>query len=208
MTETKSPEASPEVTYSTYMSKYLNVSNVAIELNFRILIILIERCFFQMDPEGSPKENDVLWTNCLLGRLLFDMHSCPEAINLIQDKIQRKLSNIKLPYFMESLLVTEVAIGQDAPMIHKIAKPALDERGLWFDLNITYKGSVTMTVETKLNLMKLTRASSVSGDIVDDKSVPTRSPIFDSDVEDSPETSTEDEDIGNVASSIASKETT
>lgn len=135
------------------------------------------------------------------------MHSCPEAINLIQDKIQRKLSNIKLPYFMESLLVTEVVIGQEAPMIHKIAKPTLDERGLWFDLNITYKGSVTMTVETKLNLMKLTRASSVPG-IVDDKSIPTKSPIFDSDVEDSPETSTEDEDIGNVTSSVASKETT
>ncbi|XP_077254971.1 testis-expressed protein 2 [Temnothorax americanus] len=184
--ETKSPEASPEVTYSTYMSKYLNV-----------------------DPEGSPRENDVLWINCLLGRLLFDMHSCPETINLIQDRIQRKLSNIKLPYFMESLLVTEMVIGQDAPMIHKISKPTLDERGLWFDLNITYKGSVTMTVETKLNLMKLTRASSVPGDIqVDEKPVPTRSPIFDSDVEDSPETSTEDEDMGNLTSSVASKETT
>lgn len=165
-----------------------------------------------MNPEDSPRENDVLWANCLLGRVLFDMHSCPEAINLIQDRIQRKLSNIKLPYFMESLLVTEVVIGQDAPMINKITKPALDERGLWFDMNITYKGSVTMTVETKLNLMKLTRASSVPNDIVDEKSVPTRSPIFDSDVEDSPETSTEDEDVGNVASYVTdqkhSKETT
>jgi len=161
-----------------------------------------------VDPEDSPKENDGLWINCLLGRILFDMHSCPEAINLIQDRIQRKLSNIKLPYFMESLLVTEVVIGHDAPMIHKVSKPALDERGLWFDLNIIYKGSVTMTVETKLNLMKLTRASSVPSDIVDEKSIPTRSPIFDSDVEDSPETSTEDEDIGNIASSVASKEIT
>ncbi|KYM97883.1 PREDICTED: testis-expressed sequence 2 protein [Cyphomyrmex costatus] len=185
MAETKSLETSPEVTYSTYMNKYLNV-----------------------DPEGSPRESDVLWANCLLGRILFDMHSCPEAINLIQDRIQRKLSNIKLPYFMESLHVTEIVIGQDAPIIHNVSKPALDERGLWFDLNITYKGSITMTVETKLNLMKLTRASSVPSDIVDEKSVPTRSPIFDSDVEDSPETSTEDEDIGSIASSVASKETT
>ncbi|XP_011648050.1 testis-expressed protein 2 [Pogonomyrmex barbatus] len=185
VTEIKSSETSPEITYNTYMSKYLNV-----------------------DPEGSPRENDVLWTNCLLERLLFDMHSCPETINLIQDKIQRKLSNIKLPYFMESLLVTELVVAQDAPMIHKITKPTLDERGLWFDLNIIYKGSVTMTVETKLNLMKLTRANSVPSDIVDEKSVPIRSPIFDSDVEDSPETSTEDEDVGNVASYVTSKETT
>ncbi|KAM0725420.1 Testis-expressed protein 2 [Formica fusca] len=174
----------PEISYNSYMSKYLNV-----------------------DPEGSPKEDDVLWVNCLLERLLFDMHSCPETINLIQDKIQRKLSNIKLPYFMESLLVTEIMIGQNAPMIHKITKPVLDERGLWFDMNITYKGCMTMIVETKLNLMKLTRASSVSGEI-DEKSIPTRSPIFDSDVEDSPETSTEDEDIGNVASCVTSKDAT
>ncbi|EFN83391.1 testis-expressed protein 2 isoform X2 [Harpegnathos saltator] len=175
--EAKLLDVSPEVSYNTYMSKYLDV-----------------------DPEGSPREQDVLWANCLLGRLLFDMHSCPDAINLIQDKIQRKLSNIKLPYFMESLLVSEMVIGQDAPMIHNVTKPTLDERGLWLDLNITYKGYLTMTVETKLNLMKLTRANSVSGDVLGEKSVPTRSPMFDSDVEDSPETSTEDEDVGNIAS--------
>lgn len=183
--EAKLLETSPEISYNTYMNKYLNV-----------------------DPEGSPKEDDVLWVNCLLGRLLFDMHSCPDTINLIQDKIQRKLSNIKLPYFMESLLITEIVIGQNAPMIHKITKPVLDERGLWLDMNITYKGCLTMTVETKLNLMKLTRASSVCGEIIDEKTIPTRSPIFDSDVEDSPETSTEDEDVGNVALCVTSKDAT
>ncbi|XP_020295905.1 testis-expressed protein 2 [Pseudomyrmex gracilis] len=189
--ETKSLETLPEITYNTYMNKYLNVNNTT-------------------DTESTPKENDdVLWVNCLLGRLVFDMHSCRETINLIQDKIQRKLSNIKLPYFMESLSVTEIVIGQDAPTIDKVTKPIFDERGLWLDLNITYKGCLTMTVETKLNLMKLTRASSVSGEILEEKSIPTRSPIFDSDVEDSPETSTEDEDVGNVASYVTSpKDTT
>lgn len=109
---------------------------------------------------------------------------------------------------MESLLITEIVIGQNAPMIHKITKPVLDERGLWLDMNITYKGCLTMTVETKLNLMKLTRASSVCGEIIDEKTIPTRSPIFDSDVEDSPETSTEDEDVGNVALCVTSKDAT
>lgn len=106
---------------------------------------------------------------------------------------------------MESLFVTEVVIGQDGPIIHNVTKPTVDKRGLWFDLNLTYKGHLTMTVETKLNLMKLTRSSTISGDVVDEKTVPTRSPMFDSDVEDSPETSTEDEDDGNVASYVTSK---
>lgn len=105
---------------------------------------------------------------------------------------------------MESLLVTEVVIGQDAPTVHNISRPTLDERGFWLDLNLTYKGCLTMTVETKLNLMKLTR-SSISDNIADEKSVPIRSPMFDSDVEDSPETSTEDEDVGNDTSCVTSK---
>lgn len=134
--------------------------------------------------------------------MLFDMHKCPETINVIQDKIQRKLSNIKLPYFMESLLVSELVIGQGAPVIHSATRPLMDERGLWFDLDIAYEGSLTMTIETKLNLMKLKRANSTPSNVSDymntektEKSPqPTRSPMFDSDIEDSPETSTEDED--------------
>lgn len=145
--------------------------------------------------------HDGIWINALLGRILFDMHKCPDTINVIQDKIQRKLDNIKLPYFMESLLVSELVIGQGAPIIHSATKPAIDERGLWFDLDLTYEGSLTMTIETKLNLMKLKRANSTPStcynmdDILRvDNPKPAKSPMFDSDVEDSPETSTEDED--------------
>ena len=157
-------------------------------------------------------DNDVIWLNALLGRVLFDMHKSPDAINLIQEKIQRKLSNIKLPYFMQSLLITELVIGQGAPVIHKATKPVLDEHGLSVDLDMTYEGCLTMTIETKLNLMKLTRAGSVSvnsNDIVNmEKPKPARSPIFDSDVEDSPETSTEEEDATNLPSNSGSREST
>lgn len=132
-------------------------------------------------------------------------------INVIQEKIQRKLSNIKLPYFMESLMISELVIGQGAPFIHKATKPVCDERGMWIDLEITYECGLTMTVETKLNLMKLTRAGSVANNSSDsvgiDKPKPARSPMFDSDVEDSPETSTEDEDSINVPAN-SSREST
>lgn len=164
--------------------------------------------------ESSPSSgisHDGLWINALFGRVLFDMHKCPDFINVIQDKIQRKLSNIKLPYFMESLLVSELVIGQGAPVIHSATKPILDDRGLWFDLDITYEGTLTMTIETKLNLMKLKRAGSVSGhsDILKVvKSLPARSPMFDSDVEDSPETSTEDEDSPPLTAATSSREST
>ncbi|XP_043464968.1 testis-expressed protein 2 [Leptopilina heterotoma] len=187
-------EISPD-SYMTYMSRYT-------------------------EPNSSLPLNDQVWINALLGRLIFDLHKCPNMINVIQDKIQRKLSNIKLPYFMESLLVSELMIGQNAPVIHNATKPVLDGRGLWFDLDISYEGCFTMTIETKLNLMKLKRAGSLSvnsnannsnnsNDISEsDKSLPARSPVYCSDVEDSPETSTEDEDNGQFASPSVSREST
>lgn len=113
---------------------------------------------------------------------------------------------------MESLLVSELVIGQGAPVIHSATKPIIDERGVWFDLEMSYGGSLTMTIETKLNLMKLKRAGSMTSNTSDllgtDKSQIARSPMFDSDVEDSPETSTEDEDNVPLATSITSKEST
>ncbi|XP_015124219.1 testis-expressed protein 2 [Diachasma alloeum] len=173
-------DAPPELNYNSYMSKYTDIPSTPTDSNI------------------TPNDNDILWLNALFGRVLFDMHKCPDMINVIQDKIQRKLSNIKLPYFMESLMISELVIGQGAPFIHKATKPTVDARGLWIDLDISYDCGVTMTVETKINLMKLTKAGSVSNNSNDsggsDKPMPARSPMFDSDVEDSPETSTEDEE--------------
>lgn len=113
---------------------------------------------------------------------------------------------------MESLTVSELVIGQGAPMIHKATKPIIDERGLWLDLDISYEACLTMTIETKLNLMKLTKGSSSAGNGSDlfetSKPKPTRSPIFDSDVEDSPETSTEDDDSASFLPPNTSREST
>lgn len=179
-------ESVPELSYNAYMAKYLDVGPSSTS-----------------ESSFSVHTDNTLWINCLIARILFDVHRCPETISLIQDKIQRKLSNIKLPYFMECLLVSDIAIGQGAPIIRNVTKPVTNERGLWLDLDITYKGSLTMTVETKLNLMKLTKTGggSVSTNTSNSVAIPTekhesvaRSPIFDSDMEDTPETSTEDDD--------------
>ncbi|KAK1129785.1 hypothetical protein K0M31_019496 [Melipona bicolor] len=191
-----SHETVPELTYNAYMAKYMD-----------------SNCSPMSEGAISTSAESTLWINCLIARILFDVRKCPETIHLIQDKIQRKLSNIKLPYFMECLLVSEMTIGQAAPVIHSVTKPVINERGLWLDLDITYKGSLTMTVETKLNLMKLTRTGSVPDDTIISTKKPnevvTRSPIFDSDVEDTPETSTEDDcDNSRTQSYNVTKETT
>ncbi|CAK9796610.1 Testis-expressed protein 2 [Anthophora plagiata] len=194
-----SHENVPELNYNAYMAKFLDTGG----------------CLTMSESGFSASAENTLWINCLIARILFDVRKCPDTISLIQDKIQRKLSNIKLPYFMECLLVSEVAIGQGAPVIRNVTKPVNNERGLWLDLDVTYKGSLTMTVETKLNLMKLTRTGSVSnsGSVVIPSEkhgeLVTRSPIFDSDLEDTPETSTEDDyDTCGTQSSNTAKEAT
>lgn len=188
---TGSSDIPSELSYTAYMARYTDIP---------------------MDKTSDSETRDVVWMNALIGRILYDLHKCPETITLIQDRIQRKMSNIKLPYFMESLLVSELVIGQGAPVIHKASQPVVDQRGLWLDLDISHEGCLTMTVETKVNLMKLTRAGSIpshsSDSLAVDKPKPARSPMFDSDVEDSPETSTEEEDNSNVTVPNATRDST
>lgn len=101
----------------------------------------------------SPSDNK--WINFLAGRVLFDCLRSGDFTEQVKDIIQRKLSSIKLPYFIEDLQVTELSLGKTPPIINKVETPVVDERGLWIDLGISYEGSVYLILQTKLNLMKL-----------------------------------------------------
>lgn len=106
-------------------------------------------------PEEKFKAEDVLWLNSLIGRVLFDCMRDPNFANRVKERIERKLSTIKLPYFIEELLIPELSLGKTSPLIQQTSKPVFDERGLWVDLNITYEGAIVLTLQTKLNLMRL-----------------------------------------------------
>ncbi|XP_063234563.1 testis-expressed protein 2 isoform X2 [Bacillus rossius redtenbacheri] len=142
---------------------------------------------------------DVMWINALVGRVLFDVMGSPTWVDCVRDRFQRKLSTIKLPYFMEELAVTEMEVGSSVPMIHRASCPSLDERGLWIDLDVTYNGSFCLTLETKLNLIKLkeraSKAKSEEEAPAEETARPsvdkTRSAMFDSDLEDTAESSTD-----------------
>ena len=53
--------------------------------------------------------------------------------------------------------MTDIDLGSQMPIIQRSSSPYLDDRGLWFDLDIAYSGGFQMTLETKVNLMKLKR---------------------------------------------------
>lgn len=93
----------------------------------------------------------------LVGRLLFSCLNDAALIGHIQTLLQRKLSAIKLPGFMEEVRIAHVHLGDRPPLIHRVATPRLDERGTWLDADVTYEGLMHMTITTKLNLLRLRR---------------------------------------------------
>ncbi|XP_021935700.1 testis-expressed protein 2 isoform X4 [Zootermopsis nevadensis] len=139
---------------------------------------------------------DVMWINAMVGRVLFDILKNPSWVEKLQERLQRKLSTIKLPYFIEDLLITELDLGHNVPLAHHASRPRLDERGLWVDLDVTYEGTICFSLETKLNLMKVKQ---MGGEIAAAEKEEclnvgkSKSPMYDSDLDDSAESS-DDED--------------
>lgn len=60
---------------------------------------------------------------------------------------------------MEALTITELDLGNTVPVFHRASQPSIDVRGLWVELDMTYQGNFRMTIESKLNLMKLKRSA-------------------------------------------------
>lgn len=98
---------------------------------------------------------NMLWVNAIMARIIFDCVRNDVFTARIKERIQRKLSSIKLPYFIEALNLTELSLGRTAPFLHRATTPVLDDRGMWIDVDMTYEGLVVLILQTNLNLMKL-----------------------------------------------------
>lgn len=104
---------------------------------------------------GKEATNTSDWFNALTGRIFFDVFSHNYWSVWFKRKIQRKLYRIRLPYFMETLTLTKIDLGTNAPHFLNVASHSYDSFGLSIDFDMTYNGGLTMTFETKLNLLKI-----------------------------------------------------
>ncbi|XP_037767404.1 testis-expressed protein 2 [Chelonia mydas] len=109
---------------------------------------------FLRDMNGS-SELSMAWMNALVGRIFWDFLREKYWMDQVSNKIQKKLSKIKLPYFMNELTLTELDMGTSIPLVLSASSPIIDNRGLWVDVEVIYNGSLQMTLETKMNLCKL-----------------------------------------------------
>ncbi|OQR68177.1 testis-expressed sequence 2 protein-like, partial [Tropilaelaps mercedesae] len=102
------------------------------------------------------RDADTQWLNVVVGRLLYDFFTQPRWAEAVRTKFQKKLSKIKVPFFMEELTITDIDLGSCTPLIRRTSAAVhCPETGVWFDLEIVYNGCFQATVHTKLNLMKL-----------------------------------------------------
>ncbi|XP_066053933.1 testis-expressed protein 2-like isoform X1 [Chamaea fasciata] len=111
-------------------------------------------------PQLGDGTASMAWMNALVGRIFWDFLREQYWAEQVSNKIQKKLSKIKLPYFMNELTLTELDMGTSIPSVLSASNPTINERGLWVDMEVTYSGSLQMTLETKMNLSKLGKESS------------------------------------------------
>ncbi|XP_067440352.1 testis-expressed protein 2-like isoform X1 [Thunnus thynnus] len=158
---------------------------------------------------GEEEEEDpVAWVNAALGRVFWDFLSEPYWAELVSKKIQMKLSKIRLPYFMNELTLTELDMGVVTPRILGASKPSIDYQGLWFDLEISYSGSFLMTLETKMNLIRLGKEGENLrlGEFGKDGYRPRTYCLADSDEESSSAGSSDEEDSSELSNESAGAE--
>uniref|UniRef100_A0AAY4BDB7 SMP-LTD domain-containing protein n=1 Tax=Denticeps clupeoides TaxID=299321 RepID=A0AAY4BDB7_9TELE len=107
----------------------------------------------------DPGDGQPAWINALVGRIFWDFLREKYWADQVAHKIQKKLSKIRLPYFMNELTLADLDMGTCMPQVLSTSRPTVNHRGLWLELEVVYTGSLQMTLETKMNLCKLGRES-------------------------------------------------
>ncbi|XP_075035396.1 testis-expressed protein 2-like [Mixophyes fleayi] len=147
-----------------------------------------------------PSNPHVCWINAFIGRTFWDFLREKYWEDIVANKIQKKLTKIKLPNFMNELTLTELDMGTSLPQILSISTPSVNERGLWMNMDVTYSGSLQVTLETKMNLSRLRKDATLEERGPSEgrrhSAMMPRARIFtDSDEESSSAGSSEDEEI-------------
>uniref|UniRef100_A0A673WC09 Testis expressed 2, like n=1 Tax=Salmo trutta TaxID=8032 RepID=A0A673WC09_SALTR len=141
-------------------------------------------------------EGQTDWVNALIGRIFLDFLREKYWADIVSRKIQRKLSRITLPYFMNELTLTELDMGSCLPQITSASRPVVNSRGLWLELEVVYTGALQITLETKINLSKLGKEGvRFLSCVVVSKYRPVLSVLADSDEESSSAGSSDEEEV-------------
>ncbi|KAI1722751.1 testis-expressed protein 2 [Ditylenchus destructor] len=106
-------------------------------------------------PETESSQEFIVIVNLVVSRLFYDFCRDEYWVKAVKNKIQNKLASMHLPYFIEVLELSNLDIGTAIPKILKVYSGVVDEWGIWTDFEIKYEGLIKLTLETKVNLLKM-----------------------------------------------------
>uniref|UniRef100_A0A1J3FV96 Testis-expressed sequence 2 protein n=1 Tax=Noccaea caerulescens TaxID=107243 RepID=A0A1J3FV96_NOCCA len=96
-------------------------------------------------------EGTLAW-NLIISRLFFDLKQNTVIKNLVHERIQRVLSNMRLPSYIGDIICCNVNIGNLPPYIHGTRILPMEMNGVWaFELDIEYSGGAGLEVESRVD---------------------------------------------------------
>ncbi|XP_055331252.1 testis-expressed protein 2-like [Paramacrobiotus metropolitanus] len=76
---------------------------------------------------------------------------------ILFEKFGQKLGQIKRPYYLEELKLTDLNLGRSLPTFGEVSRDIrVDRLGLWFEVDFEMRGPITITLETSMNVLKMT----------------------------------------------------
>uniref|UniRef100_A0A803N771 SMP-LTD domain-containing protein n=1 Tax=Chenopodium quinoa TaxID=63459 RepID=A0A803N771_CHEQI len=116
-------------------------------------------------------EGTLCW-NLLVSRLFFDAKSNVDIKAGLKARIQRSLSNMRLPNYIGEVTCTDVDPGNLPPYIHGMRAIPSDMNDVWaMEMDIEYSGGVVLYIEARLEVPELDSHSGLADHNTESSSV-------------------------------------
>ncbi|CAH8334703.1 unnamed protein product [Eruca vesicaria subsp. sativa] len=108
-------------------------------------------------------EGTLTW-NLLISRLFFDVKLNTGIKNVVHERIQRVMTNMRLPSYIGDLICCDVKVGNLPPYIHGARILPVEMDGVWaFELDVEYSGGAGLVVETRVDAREEELQNGIAG---------------------------------------------